>query len=495
MNRFGNSVKGGACLVSLLALTALCACSSRTIPLANDTGKPSNPLPASGPSAAHTAPPPAGETGKQTATVTTQVLLVGAAVPQITDAVYGDYAAPNDPYYVSGNSRWIDAYDLAGYDEISLQPYVAGPQQIIAVVDDGVYRNQYDPMRLTWMGIDCYDTDIVYGSGEPGQPAGVWGNPRYKTTNPRFEWPNGPSPNYYWHRYQGHGTQVCSIINSITNNGKGVPSFAPGAYVMPIGLKQWTKMYGLPGVDDQPTYTIDSFVKAVRALRFTFPHGNNTFYIRVVNMSLSWDKSAEDLFNALHPGPFGEKYRPAWNINQDVKNNDRLYVASAGNKGRNAPVYPAAYEPVLGVTGWQFNPNGTTPATRYLVQPASNYMYDDTYPVSGIFNIGLDDGQTAYNWGWTLVTPVDHPAYSYGTLAITPREFSGTSAAAPQVSALAYHLYSRKPYLYGPDRTSYGAITTYLSDPAQQIQGLGGITTRYKPPISFRRCIDNWGGL
>jgi hypothetical protein len=65
----------------------------------------------------------------------------------------------------------------------------------------------------------------------------------------------------------------------------------------------------------------------------------------------------------------------------------------------------------------------------------------------------------------------------------------------PQISALAYHLYSRKPYLSGSNSTTYSDMTTYLSEPAHQIQDLGGVTTKYKPPISFRLSIDNWGGL
>jgi hypothetical protein len=65
----------------------------------------------------------------------------------------------------------------------------------------------------------------------------------------------------------------------------------------------------------------------------------------------------------------------------------------------------------------------------------------------------------------------------------------------PQISALAYHLYSRKPHLSGTNSTTYVEMTTYLSDTAHQIQGLGGVTTKYKPPISFRLSIDNWGGF
>jgi hypothetical protein len=65
----------------------------------------------------------------------------------------------------------------------------------------------------------------------------------------------------------------------------------------------------------------------------------------------------------------------------------------------------------------------------------------------------------------------------------------------PQISALAYHLYSRKPYRSGANSTSFSAVAAHLSDTDNQIQGLNWVTTRYKPPISFRLSIDNWGGL
>lgn len=66
---------------------------------------------------------------------------------------------------------------------------------------------------------------------------------------------------------------------------------------------------------------------------------------------------------------------------------------------------------------------------------------------------------------------------------------------APQILVLAHHLSSLRPYQGGAYSTTYTEVAAYLSDPANQIQGLSGVTTRYKPPISFLRCIDDWGGL
>jgi len=169
-----------------------------------------------------------------------QLAHVENAVPMITDYAEMDYAPPNDPLYTMGyvpitSSRWPDCYDLVRYSPVSYYSY-SGVQQEVAVMDCGVYRNHEDPSRLSAIGVECYDRS--YWVKIDG------GVPDYKIDKPQY---NGVNP--YWHRLNGHGTQVASIINSATNNGLGLPSLAPGATVLPIRMKQWTKTKGLPGVE------------------------------------------------------------------------------------------------------------------------------------------------------------------------------------------------------------------------------------------------------
>lgn len=157
----------------------------------------------------------------------------------------------------------------------------SGRQQYIAVMDDGVYRAHADTGRLSAIGVECYDRSYeVVQNGA---------NPVYQVTKPGME------NDLYWGRLHGHGTQIASLINGATNNHTGTPSLAPGATILPIRMKQWTKTYGLPNVPYEATFGVNTHVKAVRALRFQFYHGSYDFYVRVVSMSFGYPSYVRNL--------------------------------------------------------------------------------------------------------------------------------------------------------------------------------------------------------
>jgi len=363
---------------------------------------------------------------------------VESALPLIIDYAQVHYAFPNDPIFRDGTdpygreSRWIDAYDvILGTPAVPLLPY-AGVQQEIAVMDCGVYRNHPDMGLLSNLGVEAYDRSYVVGIGR--------GDPNYEVTKPGMD----VSYPQYWHRLHGHGTQVASLINGHTNNSVGVPSLAPGATVLPMRLKEWTKFYRLPGVNYEPTFSANCHVKAVRALRFELYHGAYAFMVRVVNMSFGYPAFIRNL---PWPSnfPTGEFKK---NVSRDLKWNDRLYVASAGNDDQQARKYPAAHDNVLGVSAVDYNSDYATYywMFQYNHRPgnSSNYMPDETYPVSGVY-------LETHGFDFTGTTP-PLPGYESEYRFYNPGvwdyrwyyPFVGTSAAAPQIAALAYHLYSKK---------------------------------------------------
>ncbi|MBN2082168.1 S8/S53 family peptidase [bacterium] len=396
--------------------------------------------------------------------------------PHINDYGQSDYDYPNDPVYQQlgqNRSLWIDAFNLSDYSQIPLDNYTTSPNQMIAVVDSGVHRTHEDVGKLFPVGVNCYSKTIEVA---------VWGGvPDFPMDKDRWE----GTP--YYHRLYGHGTQVAYEINSRTNNGKGVPSLAPSACILPIRLKHWSKFYGF--TDKDPLIAPGAAVKAVRALRFEFRHDRWTSLVRVVNMSISWPSGLRNL-PWSDPGVTGNF---KWNVSRDLAKNDRLYIASAGNQGIAVRAYPAAHSNVLGVSGYWYNPNGTSISSRFYPHERSNYNYNqDVYPVSGIYNINSQSGDI--DWPTLLpITPEDHPYYKWTTYSNEYRPFSGTSAAAPQISALAYHLYSRRPNLSGPSSTTYTEVWDHI------------VTTRmlnehgyyhdiypYRAPADYHRAIDSW---
>jgi hypothetical protein len=414
---------------------------------------------------------------------------VESAIPLIQDYAAGCYPVPNDPIYWGNSqlphrdapyyrqSRWIDAYNLTGTTSgVANTPY-AGVQQYIAVMDDGVYRAHPDLQgTVATLGVETYDRSYVVGSGR--------GNPDFATTQPSL------AGSKYWRRLQGHGTQIASLIASRANNGVGIPSLAPQAKILPIRMKQWTRTLGLPGVPDEPTFSVNAHVKAVRALRFEFAHGQHAFHVRVVNMSFGYPSFVRNLpWPANFPtGEFKT------NVSRDLVKNCRVYVAGAGNDNKQARVYPAAHDNVLGVTGVDYN--SLTSVFSYTHRTpqnggSSNWWPDNiTYPVSGVYS-------EVNGFSFTAITP---PLSGYESEFWQHniwderlyKRFSGTSAAAPQVSALAYHLFSKKAengitIIYPPGTAMWKQVTQKITNSAN-----GGDIGPVNGIIKYQNAFNGW---
>lgn len=112
---------------------------------------------------------------------------------------------------------------------------------------------------------------------------------------------------------RGHGTFVCGQIFAKTNNGKGVAGLMPGTRIMPL------KVFG-----EDDAYTSD----VISAIYYAVE--NNA---QVINMSLGGYEKSELLEEAC----------------EAAVDAGLLLVAAAGNGGSSTPVYPAAFDCVIGV--------------------------------------------------------------------------------------------------------------------------------------------------
>jgi hypothetical protein len=184
------------------------------------------------------------------------------------------------------------------------------------------------------------------------------------------------------------------------------------------------------------------------------------------------------------------------NINRDLRQNDRLYVGSAGNDGAATLSYPAAHDNVLGVTGAMAHRQQNN-TWRYSAHHDSNYWAltypteNSAYAISGIYAFDNDPDKIqhpndVFSGFQALPVPPgwgnDSEEFLDGAMYYT---FNGaTSSAAAQISALAFLLYDVKARQTGNVlASSYTAVRyrivymrnadlTYNNDPNHRLAGV-----------------------
>ncbi len=351
--------------------------------------------------------------------------LIDEALPNQYDTWETTYAGetnPNDYYYRQRENSYVNVLGVDSSQRVPLGPSGGTwfSDQYIVVIDDGIWRWHPEfwvaagPYRywgkITWVGVNVYHRSYRIG---------FW-----------YGGPNVYNPNRG--TLVTHGTQVAGMLTATATDTRGVASSAPQHAVMPIRLK---------GYYDRGTgnmkYSEFAWVKAIRTLRFQFAHGKWIGKFRVVNMSFS-----------------GKRFPHWWgsrnfkkNISRDLRLNDRLYVAAAGNEHGNVRRYPAAFDNVLGVTGLITNRTGTW-FDDYYAGYGSNFRDDGyaTYPVSGVFDFRefIDSG---YWVGRTTSIGIGSYQYWQDDRYLWYEHFNGTSAATPNVAGLAAILYARRPWV------------------------------------------------
>ncbi len=298
--------------------------------------------------------------------------------------IFRAHFVPNDKYYdlqwhyplINLDRVWDDEYLLSTVlDDLSAIT--------VAVIDTGVARNGgEDHPDLDGIFRDEYD--FIANSENAGDGNGIDGD----ATDER-----GLNTGY-------HGTHVAGTVGALTNNDLGVAGIAgksayQGVRIMPL------RVLGKDGIG-----TVADIAEAVRyaagLLKASemFPQKAD-----IINMSLGGSVDTDTL-----------KYAVAAAAQAGV-----LIVASAGNSGSGAPLYPAAYDDVLSVSA---------------VDPGAERAYYSNY--GSTIDLAAPGGD--------MTVDLNLDSYSDGVLSTLFNEsndafayafLQGTSMAAPHVAGAA----------------------------------------------------------
>lgn len=202
---------------------------------------------------------------------------------------------PRDPY-------WTSLWGMTKISAPAAWDKTTGSQNIVVgVVDTGVDYNHPDLASNIWSSTSSLTVTI--GGVKITCPAGTKGfNAINNTCNPLDD--------------EDHGTHVSGTIGAVANNGIGV-----------VGVNWTTQIMGLKFLSANGTgYTSD----AVDAIEFAVQLKQLGVNIRVLNNSWGGGGYSTTLYNEI----------------KRAGDNDILFVASAGNEGKNTdstPSYPASY--------------------------------------------------------------------------------------------------------------------------------------------------------
>ncbi|MCW2992356.1 MAG: family serine peptidase, partial [Solirubrobacterales bacterium] len=211
---------------------------------------------------------------------------------------------------------------------------------------------------------------------------------------------------------EGHGTHVAGIVAARAGNGIGGAGLAPDAQIMIVKV-----------LDDHRSGTATGLADGIR---YAVAHG-----ARIINTSVNGDGTSRPLQDAIRAaGAAGA-----------------LVVASAGNDGRNidvAPSYPASYADPAIVSVAATGPTGALSSFSNRGPVA----VDIAAPGEDVLSTGDDDGYELR---------------------------SGTSMAAPLVSATLALLQSARPDLQGPALKSALLAGARVSGPLDGLLGGGSL--------------------
>lgn len=217
-----------------------------------------------------------------------------------------------------------------------------------------------------------------------------------------------------------HGTHIAGIIGAVADNGIGIAGIASAVDVKIMILKINGGSQGTGSISD-----------AILAIKYATMMGADI-------CNISWGTS---------------QYSPA--LREVMKESDMLFVAAAGNLGSdndNKPVYPA------------------------------NFKLDNLISVTFIDANGKLTRQS--NYGKTSVEIAAPGSDILSTAVGTYQTLSGSSMAAPHVSAVASLLYSYDKNLYP------SAVKEILIKSMKPISGLKGHMLYPGIPSAYKALLD-----
>lgn len=310
---------------------------------------------------------------------------------------------PNDPYFTEQDNLAMinapEAWDISD----------GSPDIVIAVIDTGIDYNHPDLFDNIWVNpdivsdrngdghIDTQDLDLngnrtidvselnQYGTGQD-----VIG----------YNFASNPGPDNNPTDLKGHGTHCAGIAAAVTNNGIGIAGVAPKCKIMPLCARYGT------GV---------SILAAAQGLLYAVDNGAD-----VISMS----------FGAyLTPS-----YAPSWSLKDEIElaySEGIVLVAASGNVSTSSRFYPAAYDEVIAVAGYNY--------------PASTY------------GLWVDVSAPASAWSTS-------PENTY-------KRVGATSIACPHVSGVAALILSASPGRFSNRQVRN--IIKVSSDPVESVHYIG----------------------
>ncbi len=299
-----------------------------------------------------------------------------------------------DPYRHSSGAWGQGFEDQWGFEAVHADaaPSSAGEPVIVAIIDTGLdYLHPDLAPESVWRNAD------EQPNGQDDDSNGY--------ADDLIGWNFVDDNNNPWDR-GGHGTHVAGIIAAATGNGEGIAGVAPNARIMPL------KVMNFAG------YASSTHVAA--AILYAVQHG-----ARVINLSLGsrGRSKAEQL--ALE---FAER-------------SDCVVVAAAGNEGIELTEFgPASVDTVLTVGAVDANES---------IAPFSNYGAALRLVAPGVDILSLRARRTDLD----LTTGIHNyvPGTRFVGAGARYYRASGTSFAAPFVSAAAARLIAAKPELSARD--------------------------------------------
>lgn len=318
---------------------------------------------------------------------------------QSTNDTYSSsqWAMYNPGYYsafTANSSRVISATQDVDMDVYEAWMYmnqetINRREVVVAIIDTGVDYTHPDLAEHIWVNIneipgDGIDNDMngyvddIYGWDYYNNDASI-GHSKYDTSKGINL--SLPEDN------DDHGTHIAGIVGAVANNGIGIAGIASNIDIKLMILK----------INGGPEGT-GSISDAILAIKYATRMGAEI-------CNISWGTN---------------QYSPA--LEETISESDMLFVAAAGNMGRNndnRPVYPASF-----------------PLNNLI----SVTFIDANGKLTKLSNYGKGSVEIASPGTDILSTVVG----AYKTL-------SGSSMAAPQVSAIASLLYSYDMNLYPKD--------------------------------------------